>query len=179
PTARTAWPRCTASRSHQRVHRCSGLAARTTPALPLPVRPNVDRRARAGEVDIAPVDAAHDLGAQPGVPAARQPEARGGCVLLGLAARPRLRAGPAVTRGCSPADRGEPRGAGTAASAFDDVDGETSAGRLLVLDLHVLAGLAHRLDDLVQRDEVGSVAAQRYSGRGDRLDRGDRVALDA
>ena len=41
------------------------------------------------------------------------------------------------------------------------------------------AGLAHRLDDLVERDEVGAVAGKRQARRVDRLDRAHRVALDA
>jgi hypothetical protein len=64
-------------------------------------------------------------------------------------------------------------------SALDDVDGQAAASRLLVLDLHVRAGLPHGLDHLVQGDEVPPVAAQREPGRGDRLDARDGVALDA
>src|SRR3712207_6125762 len=43
-------------------------------------------------------------------------------------------------------------------SAFDDVDGEAAARRLLVLVLHVGPGVAHRLDRLVQGHEVLSIA---------------------
>ena len=51
--------------------------------------------------------------------------------------------------------------------------------RLLVLGHHVGAGLAHRLDDLVQAHVVGAVAAQRHARGVDGLHGGDRVALDA
>src|SRR5919112_2973412 len=66
-----------------------------------------------------------------------------------------------------------------ASSALDDVEGQPATGGLLVLVLHVCAGLAHRLDGLVQRDVVPTVAVQGHARRGDRLDRADRVALDA
>ena len=66
-----------------------------------------------------------------------------------------------------------------ARSALDDVDGEAAAGGLLVLDLHVAAGVAHGLDRLVEADLVAAVAAQRQPGGVDRLDRRDGVALDA
>src|SRR4051812_6527995 len=65
------------------------------------------------------------------------------------------------------------------ASALDDVDGEPAARSLLVLHLHVATGLAHRLDDLVEADDVRAVAAQCGAGGGDGLDRRDGVALDA
>ena len=39
-------------------------------------------------------------------------------------------------------------------SALHDVDGQAAAGGLLVLGQHVLAGLAHRLDDSVEADGV-------------------------
>ena len=52
-----------------------------------------------------------------------------------------------------------------AASALDDVDGEATARGLLVLDLHVAAGLAHRLDDLVEGDLVVPVAVEGRAGR--------------
>src|SRR5690242_13958610 len=64
-------------------------------------------------------------------------------------------------------------------SALDDVDGEAASGGLLVLHLHVAAGLAHRLDDLVETDDVRAVAPQGGTRGGDGLDRGDGVALDA
>src|SRR3954468_15701063 len=64
-------------------------------------------------------------------------------------------------------------------SALDDVERETAAGGLLVLVLHVRAGLAHRLDRLVQRDVVPAVPPHGHAGGGDGLDRADGVALDA
>src|ERR1700690_951696 len=63
--------------------------------------------------------------------------------------------------------------------ALDDVDREAAAGGLLVLVLHVRAGLAHGLDGLVQRDVVLPVAADGHPGGGDGLDRTDGVAFDA
>src|ERR671916_842002 len=66
-----------------------------------------------------------------------------------------------------------------ASSALDDVERQPAAGGLLVLVLHVRAGLAHRLDRLVQRDVVPAVAAHSHASRGDGLDRADGVALDA
>src|SRR5919206_1778883 len=66
-----------------------------------------------------------------------------------------------------------------ASSALDDVEGQAATGGLLVLVLHVRAGLAHRLDRLVQRDVVPPIAADGHAGRGDGLDRADGVALDA
>jgi hypothetical protein len=35
-----------------------------------------------------------------------------------------------------------------------NIDGQPAQRRLLVLVLHVVAGLAHRLDDLIEADEV-------------------------
>src|SRR5215472_10656463 len=66
-----------------------------------------------------------------------------------------------------------------ASSALDDVEGQPAAGSLLVLVLHVRAGLAHGLDGLVQRDVVPAVSPDGHAGRGDGLDRADGVALDA
>src|SRR5918997_3816058 len=66
-----------------------------------------------------------------------------------------------------------------ASSALDDVEGQPTAGGLLVLVLHVRAGLAHRLDGLVQRDVMPAVPAHGHPRGGDRLDRTHRVALDA
>src|SRR5919106_6717926 len=66
----------------------------------------------------------------------------------------------------------------SASSALDDVDGESAAGGLLVLDLHVGAGLLHSLDDLVEGDVVATVAAQGHPGGGHGLDRGHAVAFD-
>src|SRR5687768_6670608 len=66
-----------------------------------------------------------------------------------------------------------------ASSALDDVERQPATGGLLVLVLHVRAGLAHRLDGLVQRDVVPAVTADGHAGRGDGLDRADGVALDA
>src|ERR1700682_4849425 len=64
-------------------------------------------------------------------------------------------------------------------SALHDGDGKTAAGRLLVLVEHVCTGGAHRFDRGVQGHEVLPVAPNRYACGGDRLDRGDAVALDA
>ena len=64
-------------------------------------------------------------------------------------------------------------------SALHDVDGQAAAGGLLVLGEHVLAGLAHRLDDGVEADGVPALAPQGHAGGVDGLDRGHRVALDA
>src|SRR3954471_8234277 len=66
-----------------------------------------------------------------------------------------------------------------ASSALDDVERQPATGGLLVLVLHVCAGLTHRLDGLVQRDVVPAVPAHGHAGRGDGLDRADGVALDA
>src|SRR5919106_2703560 len=66
-----------------------------------------------------------------------------------------------------------------ASSALDDVERQPATGGLLVLVLHVRAGLAHGLDRLVQRDVVPAVAADGHASRGDGLDRADGVALDA
>src|SRR3954463_10252120 len=49
-----------------------------------------------------------------------------------------------------------------ASSALDDVEGETAAGGLLVLVLHVRSGLPHGLDRLVQRDVVPAVPPHRH-----------------
>ena len=64
-------------------------------------------------------------------------------------------------------------------SALDDVDREPALARLLVLRRHVDAGLAHRLDDRVERHVVRAVAAQGETGGGDGGGCRDRVALDA
>src|SRR5919112_5899101 len=45
-----------------------------------------------------------------------------------------------------------------ASSALDDVERQPTSGGLLVLVLHVCAGLPHGLDRLVQRDVVPAVA---------------------
>src|SRR4051794_40918147 len=66
-----------------------------------------------------------------------------------------------------------------ASSALDDVEGQPATGGLLVLVLHVGAGLAHGLDRLVQRNVVPAVAAHGHPGGGDRLDPPHGVALDA
>src|SRR4051794_35299649 len=66
-----------------------------------------------------------------------------------------------------------------ASSALDDVERQPATGGLLVLVLHIGAGLAHGLDRLVQGDVVPAVAADGHAGRGDGLDRPDGVALDA
>src|SRR3712207_5811094 len=66
-----------------------------------------------------------------------------------------------------------------ASSALDDVERQPAAGGLLVLVLHVRAGLPHGLDGLVQRDVVPAVATDGHACGGDGLDRTDGVALDA
>src|SRR5690349_24907864 len=63
--------------------------------------------------------------------------------------------------------------------ALDDVHGEPAARGFLVLFLHVAAGVAHRLDDLVERHAMLAVPAQRHARGVDRLHRAHRVALDA
>ena len=67
----------------------------------------------------------------------------------------------------------------TAASALDEIDRQPAERGLLVLRLHVGAGLAHGLDDAVERHAVRAVAVQRQPSGGDRLDRAEGVALDA
>src|SRR6185437_14558636 len=64
-------------------------------------------------------------------------------------------------------------------SALDHVHRQAAARRFLVLVLHVAAGVAHGLDDLVERDAVLAVAAHRHALRVDGLDRAHRIALDA
>src|ERR687893_483878 len=66
-----------------------------------------------------------------------------------------------------------------ASSALDDVERQPATGGLLVLVLHVRAGLAHGLDRLVQRDVVPAVTADGHTSGRDGLDRADGVALDA
>src|SRR5699024_6823749 len=65
---------------------------------------------------------------------------------------PRLRDQAGLRRGCQ-------RGSG---SALDDVDGEAAERCLLVLRGHIRAGLAHRLDHLVEADSMLAVAPQRH-----------------
>jgi hypothetical protein len=55
--------------------------------------------------------------------------------------------------------------------ALDEIDRQAAERRLLVLRLHVGAGLAHRGDDAVQRYPVAAVAVERERGGRDRLDR--------
>src|SRR4051812_2163539 len=62
---------------------------------------------------------------------------------------------------------------------FDDVDRQTAARRFLVLGLHVRARLAHGLDDLVERDVVRAVAAQRHARDVDGFGRADRISFNA
>src|SRR5215475_1238660 len=54
-------------------------------------------------------------------------------------------------------------------STFDHVDRKPSLRRFLVLGLHILAGLQHRLDDGIERDVMLAVAAQRHARRVDGL----------
>ena len=53
---------------------------------------------------------------------------------------------------------GSGRGGAAARLALDDVDGQAALRGLLVLREHVVAGLAHRLDDDVQAHRVPTVA---------------------
>src|SRR3546814_4302256 len=66
-----------------------------------------------------------------------------------------------------------------ARSALDDVDRQAPARGFLVFVLHVAAGVAHGLDDLVQAHLVLAVAAQGHARGIDGLDRAHGVALDA
>src|SRR5208282_3411518 len=61
---------------------------------------------------------------------------------------------------------------------LDEIDREAAERRLLVLRLHVGAGLSHGRDDAVQGNAAPAVAAPRERGRRDRLDRAEGVALD-
>src|SRR4249919_196038 len=63
--------------------------------------------------------------------------------------------------------------------ALDHVHGEPAARGFLVLFLHVAPGVAHGLDDLVERDPVLAVTTQRHARGVDRLHRTHRIALDA
>src|SRR5699024_7470298 len=65
------------------------------------------------------------------------------------------------------------------ASALDDVDGEAAERCLLVLRGHIRAGLAHRLDHLVEADSMLAVAPQRHPRGVDGLARRERIAFDA
>ena len=49
-------------------------------------------------------------------------------------------------------------------SALHDIDGQATAGGLLVGGEHALAGLPHRLDDGVEADSVPALAPQRHAG---------------
>ena len=77
---------------------------------------------------------------------------RAGCARSDLDALGEVYPAPHQDRGVRPS-----RTAST--SALDDVHREAAACRLLVLDLHVGAGLAHRLDHLVEADDVLAAAA--------------------
>src|SRR3954469_7971971 len=68
---------------------------------------------------------------------------------------------------------------GGRSSAFHHVDGEAAEAGFLVALVHVEAGLAHRLDHLVEADPVRAIADQSETRGFDRLDRADRVPLDA
>src|SRR3546814_6189916 len=64
-------------------------------------------------------------------------------------------------------------------SALDDVNRQPTARGFLVLVMHVAAGVAHGLDDLVQADLVLAVAAQGHARGVDRLLRAHPVAFGA
>ena len=68
---------------------------------------------------------------------------------------------PADANGSSRPTVGSTVGGGR--SALDDVDRQPAAAGFLVLVLHVAAGVAHGLDDLVQRDLVLAVAAHGHA----------------
>src|SRR5688572_29898810 len=55
-------------------------------------------------------------------------------------------------------------------SALDDDDREPAPGGLLVLHLHVATGVAHRLDRLVERDDLLAGPPQGDPRGGDGLD---------
>src|SRR2546427_8025491 len=59
--------------------------------------------------------------------------------------------------------------------ALHDVHGEAAHGGFLVFGAHVLAGLAHGHDDLVEGYPVRAVAPERHLGGVDGLCGGDRV----
>ena len=59
---------------------------------------------------------------------------------------------------------------GKADRDFNDVNRKATAGSFLVFCFHVSAGIAHGLDDLVERYIVRAVATQRNSGGVDGLD---------
>ena len=65
----------------------------------------------------------------------------------------------AARRRARPVDRRRHRGPAVHRSALNDVDGEPAAGGLLVLRLHVGPGFPHGLDNLVERDDVHTVAS--------------------
>lgn len=52
-------------------------------------------------------------------------------------------------------------------STFRDIDGEAPSGRFPILVVHVSPCLSHRLNDLVERDIVCSVACGSQGGRVD------------
>ncbi|RUS29471.1 hypothetical protein BC938DRAFT_480625 [Jimgerdemannia flammicorona] len=56
---------------------------------------------------------------------------------------------------------------------------QTSLACLFVLQHHIHARLAHRLNHLIKADTVRALAVQRQLRRRDRLDRREGVALDA
>src|SRR6185295_17127526 len=66
-----------------------------------------------------------------------------------------------------------------ARSALHHVDREAAEAGFLVALVHVEAGLAHRLDHLVEADPVRAVADQSEARGLDRLDRADRIPFDA
>src|SRR5262249_14932282 len=64
-------------------------------------------------------------------------------------------------------------------SAFGYVDREPALARFLVDHGHVVTGLPHRRDDLVERHLVRAVATHREPRRIDRLDGTHRISFDA
>ena len=70
-------------------------------------------------------------------------------------------------------------GANDVSSAFDDVHGQAARRRFLVLRQHVVAGLAHRFNDGIQRHRMPTITPEGHTCRVNRLHRGDRIAFDA
>lgn len=63
--------------------------------------------------------------------------------------------------------------------ALWQVHRDAASRGFLVSLVHVLARLAHRLDAVVERQEMRAIAAQGEAGSGDGLDRAQAVSFDA